>query len=525
MVKAFISQEPSFNFDVWNADTDMKLEDTVYRGNVVRFKYNVETNLDDITSRLDYPDIGFFINMSVTAPDGEQLLQLMTLDTRSGVSAYMPLTGLEVSPSAGWIWPENDQPGGAIGWWTGWRDATPDEETSYRYKIGDYSIIGLCNVNNMFKNHQAPLFTWQEHIISLQPRPLSITSTAPVGREKPFTATITGLPNTAYQIFIYDVCPTKLTGKICDRPPYISGEREELAKTGIILDPILGPYSTGNRLVVDCCTQNTSIRQLVPSGDAYPSSGTWDIVEKGTRYYATVTTGPSGTATVPFFVDTTVNTGSYTVQVQDIEYQQKAETKVEISKGTISASTKDPSGVAKSTFFVGDEIWIDGSNTDSGMTYAWLTGPGLDPCGVNLRNISDINPISTVVFDTKNGQANYWRIDPNWVTNNSPIGPGEYTLVFSSVDPNGRFCTCTGSSGSCNLGSCLGIACERGICELEKCPECGVFIKVPITLLKPDLTADINDVTRCCCPGYPCGLLGGTEEIIVNGSSGGNNCK
>jgi PKD repeat protein len=525
VVKAFISQESVFSFDVWNADTDMKADAVTYRGNVYRFKYNVETNLDDIATRKDYPDVGYYINMTVVAPDGEQFLQLMSLDTVTGVTSFRSLTGLDVNPSAGWIWPENTQPGGAVGWWTGWRDATPNEETNYRYKLGEYSVVGLCNVNNMFKNHQAPQSTWMEKKFTLAARPLSITSTGVSGRDKSFTATVTGLPNTVYQIFIYDECPTKLTGKICDRPPFISGDREQLAKTGIALDPIEGAYATGSRLVVDCCTQNTTIRQLVPSGDAFPSTGTWDILEKGTRYYASVTTGPDGTVTVPFWVDTTVNEGSYTIQVQDIEYQQKADVIVPITKGAITASLKDITGTAKSSFFVGDEIWIEGSNSDSNMTYVWLTGPGLDPCGVNLLDPSVSDPLKVVVYDTRNGQSNYWRIDPNWMTNNTPIGPGEYTLWFASVNADGRFCTCNGESGTCNLGGCLGIACERGVCELQNCPECGVFISVPITLVKPDLSAEINDVNRCCCPGYPCGLLGGTEEIIVNGSSGGNSCK
>ncbi|PWR72976.1 PKD domain-containing protein [Methanospirillum lacunae] len=524
-VKAFTSQEPSLKFHIWNADTDMKVENVTYRGNVARFKYDVETNLDDITTRLDYPNVGYYINMSVIAPDGEQLLQLMTLDTRSGISKYLPLTGLNVNPSAGWIWPDNTQPGGSIGWWTGWRIADTGQESDYRYGLGTYSVVALCNVNNMFKNHQVSTFTWQENTLTLQARPLSITSTSPSGRDKSFTATITGLPNTAYQIFIYDQCPTKLTGKICDRPPFISGDRTQLATSGIVLDPDGGAYTTGLKYVVDCCTQNTTIRQLVPSGDAFPSKGN-AVLESGTRYYANVTTGPQGTATVPFWVDTTVNASTYTIQVQDINYQQKADTTVTVSKGAISASAMTVNGSVSSSFFVGDEIRIEGTNTDSNMTYIWLTGPGLDPCGVNLYDPTSFNPVSAVVFDSKNGQTNYWRIDPNWVTNNTPLGPGEYTIWVASVNADGRFCTCNGnSSGSCSIGGCLGVACERGVCELQKCPECGVITSIPITLVKPDLTAEVNDVTRCCCPGYPCGTLGGTEEILLKGQSGGNSCK
>ena len=68
-------------------------------------------------------------------------------------------------------------------------------------------------------------------------------------------------------------------------------------------------------------------------------------------------------------------------------------------------------GTAASSFFVGDEIRIEGTNTDSNMTYVWLTGPGLDSCGVNLYDPTSTTPVSAVVYDSKNGQSNYWRID------------------------------------------------------------------------------------------------------------------
>lgn len=529
-IVAFICQEPALSFEIWNLNTDMKANSSVQRGTLLQFKMTTDTNLDDIRTRLNFNKTGYYLNIGVVAPDSEQLLELMTLGKNSGKVVIKPTINLDVSPSPSWVWPENlsSTTADPTGWMTGWRDAGADQETDYNYMLGSYDVTAVCNVNNMFKNRQRQGFTWDDHQVELTARDITLTVSAPTGksRDSQFTATVTGMPNTLYEVFIYDECPPKITGKICDRPPFISGDRADLLSRGIALDPIDGPYPIGNQRVVDCCTDGMLIRQAVPSGDAYPSIGQ-DVYEKGTRYYAQVRTGPEGTVTVPFWIDTTVKPGTFTIQAQDILYDLKSTATIEVPLGTITGSTMNPSGVVKTEFFLGDEIWIEGTNSDSNMTYIWLTGPGLNPCGVNLFSpLESTDPVKAFVYDTKDGIANYWRVDPNWDTGAVPVGEGKYTLWMASVDPDCRFCQCDASSGgSCGFGDCFGVACEEGVCSLLKCPECAAVTSIEITLIKPDLTASINDTTRCCCPGYPCGQLGGVQEMWLEGSSGGNSCK
>lgn len=537
-VPAFITQEPVLSFDIWNLNTDMKANASVQRGTLLQFKMTTDTNLDDITSRLDYTPGQGYVNIGVRAPNetnpkdptGETLLKLMTLGKNSGDVEIKPTINLEVDPSAAWVWPENlnSETADPTGWMTGWRDAGTGVETDYNYKLGTYDVTAVCNVNNMFKNRQRQGFTWDSQKVELTAREIKVDVSAPVGksRDVQFTATVTGMPNTLYEIFIYDECPPKISGKICDRPPFIREDRAALMGKGIELDPIDGPYPIGTRLVVDCCTQGMNIRQAVPSGDAFPSQGK-NVFEKGTRYYAQVRTGPDGKVTVPFWIDTTVGPGTYTIQAQDILYNLKSTATITVPQGTITGATKDPAGVAKTEFYLGDEIWIDGTNSDSNMTYIWLTGPGLNPCGVNLFSPLDSNdPVRAVVYDTKDGIANYWRVEPNWDTGAVPISEGKYTIWMASVDPGCRFCQCDAAGGGeCGFGDCFGVACEEGVCSLLNCPECAAVSSIDVTLIKPDITAEVDDVTRCCCPGYPCGQLGGVQEIWIEGSSGGNSCK
>ena len=553
---AFTSQEPVLEFNIWNLNTDMKAESSEQRGTLLQFKFTTSTNLEDITTRHDwlrqkilylagmapYESLGY-VNIGLINPDNYQLFNLTTMGRVNGnikqewtkklVLGALPGESTVIDPSPAWVWPKNmnSQTANPTGWMTGWRNANQGQETDYYYGLGNYSVTAICNVNNMFKNRQVERRTWETQNVQLIPRTVSVSLSGINGtksRDSFFTATVSGMKNTSYQIFIYDECPPKLTGKACDRPPYINGTRSDLAQKGINLDPVNGPYVIGNQPVIDCCKENMTIRQAVPSGDTYPSKGDWSIVDKGTRYYAEVITGADGTVTVPFYIDTTVKPGKFTVQAQDVLYDIKATTTLSVPLGTITGKVMDASGKSAATYYLGDELWIEGTNSDSNMTYIWLTGPGLEPCGVNLFDpTGSTNPVEAVVYDTKNGQANYWRVDPNWRTGKVPIGPGNYTLWMSSVDPTCINCQCntSGASTTCGFGSCFGVDCENGVCALQKCPGCASFTSIPITLIKPDLTANINDTTRCCCPGYPCGKLGGVSEMWLTGSSGGNSCK
>lgn len=542
-IPAFITQEPVLSFDIWNLNTDMKAASSVQRGSLIQFKFTTDTNLDDIASRLDYQrkiaEYGSYINIGVVTPSDEQLLKLMTLAQNSGATELYATAGIGSTldipegEAPAYVWPGNlnSKSPDPTGWMTGWRDAGSGQESDYYYKVGWYDVTALCNVNNMFKNRQLQGYTWDTGKVELTPRSISISVSPPSGktRDAQFTATVTGMPNTAYEIFIFDECPPKITGQICNRPPYIVGTREELAKTNIILDPIEGPYETGLKRVVDCCTQGMNIRQAVPSGDAYPSAGDWEIFEKGTRYYAKIITGPDGRVTVPFYIDTTVMPGTFTIQTQDLLYDLKSTTEMTVSLGAITGAVKDPSGIQKpgNIFYLGDEIWIDGTNSDSSMTYVWLTGQGLDPCGVNLFNpLESKDPIRAVVYDTKDGIANYWRVEPNWDTRTVPVSTGEYKIWMASVDPGCRFCQCDSlDSDACGFGDCFGVDCEEGVCSLLHCPECAAVTSIDITLKEPGLTALVSDTVRSCCDGFPCGMFGGVQEIWVTGDSAGNSCK
>lgn len=114
-----------------------------------------------------------------------------------------------------------------------------------------------------------------------------------------FTVTITGLPNSSYYLWIPDT--STMSGEPRDQPPVIAG-----SQVNVMEDPADGPWPIGSYQYNNGNGQ--TIRDDIP-----PS--TPDM--PNTRYYALVTTGHSGQATVEFL--TSVNTGlrSYSVKVEN----------------------------------------------------------------------------------------------------------------------------------------------------------------------------------------------------------------
>ena len=143
----------------------------------------------------------------------DTLSKLMTHCQKSGEVVIKPTINLEVDPSAAWVWPENlnSETADPTGWMTGWRDAGTGVETDYNYKLGTYDVTAVCNVNNMFKNRQRQGFTWDSQKVELTAREIKVDVSAPVGksRDVQFTATVTGMPNTLYEFFIFDECRPK----------------------------------------------------------------------------------------------------------------------------------------------------------------------------------------------------------------------------------------------------------------------------------------------------------------------------
>lgn len=134
--------------------------------------------------------------------------------------------------------------------------------------------------------------------VSISPAP-DLAGNQPLVRGHQFTITITGIPNTAYYVWLTRTW--SLSGAPGDQPPVIVDYQENVQK-----DPDGGPYTIGSYAF-----NNGNGRTILD--DVTPSTPSMS----NTNYYALVTTDNTGQAVVAF--QTSINTAqqSFSVRVEN----------------------------------------------------------------------------------------------------------------------------------------------------------------------------------------------------------------
>ena len=128
-----------------------------------------------------------------------------------------------------------------------------------------------------------------------------------------------------------------------------------------------------------------------------------------TTYYdtnVTVDTNAAGTRSVQFNTSQSTDDRTFTIRVQKDGTTTYDEVKVRVETGAVTA-TASGTGV----YYVGEEITLSGTNTDSDYVYLFLTGPNLGTNGVKLSD-------TTVKTQTGGGENNFTRVvvdaDDTW---------------------------------------------------------------------------------------------------------------
>ncbi len=167
---------------------------------------------------------------------------------------------------------------------------------------------------------------------------------------------------------------------------------------------------------------------------------TFRVAQVGVIYTAdpnnvTVRTTAAGTRSVELNTSTATREASYTLRVTDSRDASKYEevhVRVETGAVTITAS-------GTGTYYLGDEIILSGTNTDSYTTYLFLTGPNLPPNGVRLDGeTSPVEDNNTSSFTTAGVEA-----DDTWSYKWDPaiiqrlLNAGNYT-VYAAAEPRSR---------------------------------------------------------------------------------------
>ncbi|MDV0442848.1 hypothetical protein [Methanorbis rubei] len=226
-------------------------------------------------------------------------------------------------------------------------------------------------------------------------------STESVVRSNPFTVTVSGLPNTPYYISL-DAGKSPVPELIPGQPGVVRGSENPTVTMG-----------------------GTAKPALIPDG-ASSDPNSWGIV----------TTDASGKRVVQYSTNPVdnkpVEEGTYTIRINNVvDYGQSVgkgsdydRVNVKVTKGgmTISAT----SGTGSGSYYLGEEVKLTGTNTDSDTTYLFLTGPNLNSNGVKLDSPSTQGSTKVPV---KSDHTWEYR----WDTSQTGLDAGSYTVYAVST--------------------------------------------------------------------------------------------
>lgn len=372
---------------------------------------------------------------------------------------------------------------------------------------GLYTFNSVCQINGLVINSPSQSVTLVEPSVDIDVTP------GTTQRGKPVTVTIKGEPATDYYFGIIE-CPLRMTGEICDRPPWIGN-----IINGSFITNIQDPHNMdGNeQLVPNCCGGSpfTSVIPILTPDDGFDR-------------YIGIRTDCNGTAS--FFVESNaeiwkkIEPVEYTLHIQKAEPEIDGttlydQTSLSLTKGSVTIEfydAADPDQALISEAYLGDRIGIKGTNSESATTYLYMTGPCQPECGGGLFPVPyPFGLIGAGPEEVDVIGGSWVLVNPNpgyteetwWDTSKLPINPGTYTIYALSDWPAG-------------CPNC--VTCGGGACTLLDCPNCLVYAVGTITLKAPELSANASDVERCCCPGYPCGTTIDGQPIYIEGLSTGN---
>ncbi|NYT20847.1 MAG: DUF3821 domain-containing protein [Methanomicrobiales archaeon] len=401
---AFQVLSPNLNLRIWDQETDRDISGmSVAPGSFVNFR--VETNLVSITQRSGYdPASDGYISILLSTPTGATL---SAVDGPNGTPISLQNLDVNALP---WYW----VPPGAD---TGWDTAAISQAGTRLYPPGTYTARLDYNVNRLQDNLQGVQgisrpFPVQ---ITLASERVTIASNLPeVIRGNPFTVTITGVPGGEYYLWVRNT--GTMTGEPGSQPPLITLNQE-----GVRMDPVDGPYTIGAYPI--STRQGVTIREDVPSA---PSNGT--------RYYALVVLPGTGTRTVQWQTSSATDDRRYTIQVERTSAGRVSSD--DISVQVVRGSVSIVAGPGR-FFYLGEQVVLSGTNTESDTTYLFMTGPNLPSSGGSLTNPRV--PVITGLPDTFTQVPvdidNTWEY--SWQTGNLGIDAGSYTVYVVSA-PNSR---------------------------------------------------------------------------------------
>ena len=429
-----VANDPSMTIAVWDQQAGKDVTGkSIPAGDFLTFR--VETNMNVIPA--ERQSTAGFITIKVKTSDGTVYTSLYENYTYvNGKPTGVITNGLvDLSVNAmPWYWVPLGTTDASKR--TGWATGFLGTEGERVYKAGGYTFWAESNLNGMKDNYKDASGNDYTGKTVTATRTITIASDTvkieaskdSIVRGNPFAVTITGKPNSAYYLWLKGT--GSMSGAKTDQPPSIV-----LSQDDVKMDPVNGPWPIGAYVYQG---SSKSIQSDVPQyyGDSNVN---------GTVYYALVTLSNSGTRTVGFTTTQDTKDKKYTIRVERPEpYNPPAsntgtdrtfksdEVDVKVEKGAVTV-------VAAGTqnYFLGEEIKLTGTNSETDFTYLFITGPNLPVNGGQMTEprtaVVNGNPATFSPSDVL--EDNTWEY--KWQTANLNIDAGSYT-IYAVATPSDK---------------------------------------------------------------------------------------
>jgi trimeric autotransporter adhesin len=414
---AVVANDPSQVVNAWDQQAGKIVTGkSVPSGDYINFR--LETNLNTIPTQRN--STAGFVDIKVKTSDGTVYTAL-----NQDLNTAIALTGQSVNAMP-YFWVPNTT--GPFGWATG----VVDGQGSRIYKAGVYTFWTECNLNGMKDNYKDPSgndYTGKTisstQTVTLASDTVKIESSKDsIVRGNPFSVTITGRPNTGYYLWVKGT--SSMSGNNTNAPPFIAASQDSVKQdspSNIFYG--LYQYQGGGGNTIQ--------------GDVPKFNG--DVFTNGTSYYAFVTLSNSGTRTVGWTTTKDTKDKTYTIHVErsdpatnsgtDRQFKSD-EVDIAVQKGAVTVVA-----AGDQQYFLGEEIKLTGTNSETDFTYLYITGPNLPTAGGQMTDPrSPVIPGEDSTFTPQDVlEDNTWSY--KWQTANLNVDAGTYT-VYAVATPVNR---------------------------------------------------------------------------------------
>ncbi|HJK20834.1 MAG TPA: MEMAR_RS02690 family S-layer glycoprotein [Methanocorpusculum sp.] len=147
------------------------------------------------------------------------------------------------------------------------------------------------------------------------------------------------------------------------------------------------------------------------------------------------TTDASGNRVVQFNTYSDTEDKTFTIRVSEAEGTTVPtgadwdEVKIKVEKGAVTITAS-----GDGSYYIGTEITLSGTNTDSDTVYLFITGPNLDSNGVKLLEVAEETPATDGGSQVSVKTDNTW--EKKWNTAQTGLDTGAYTIYATSTSAN-----------------------------------------------------------------------------------------